>query len=417
MDSRLDARHLGAMTDRRADVAIIGGSFVGLTLAAALARAGLTCAVIDRERQGQGEAADGRTSAIAHGSALVLRGLGIWPALEKFAEPILEIRVADGGSPFFLHYDHRELEPRLSDSPLGYIVENGDLKRVLLEHVAALPGVALRHGVAARRIERGTNGVRIELGEDAIESRLVVGADGRESSVRAEAGIAAARWTYPQTAIVCTVAHERPHRGIAHERFLPAGPFAILPMKGNRSSIVWTERNAEVPRLLALDAAGFLRELRRRFGDFLGKIEVAGRRWSYPLGLVHADRYVAHRLALAGDAAHAIHPIAGQGLNLGIRDVAALSEVLADANRAGNDLGGADVLRRYERWRRFDSFALIAATDSLNRLFSNDIAPVRLARDLGLAAVNRVPGLKRFFMRHAMGLVGELPRLMRGEPL
>lgn len=405
------------MSSEKSTVTIVGGSFIGLTLASALARAGISCTVIDRERRGSGEAADGRTSAIAFGSMRVLRGLGIWPRLETLAEPIVEIRVSDGRSPFFLHYDHRELGGELADAPLGTIVENGDLKRVLLDHVSTLETVSLRHGTNVRRIERGPDAVRIELGGETIESQLLIGADGRESSVRAESGIAVTRWRYPQTAIVCTVAHEQPHRGIAHERFLPAGPFAILPMTGKRSSIVWTERTTEVPRLLALDDANFLRELARRFGDFLGKLDVVSKRWSYPLGLVHADRYVANRLALVGDAAHAIHPIAGQGLNLGIRDVAALSEILADAQRAGNDLGGAELLRRYERWRRFDSFALIAATDSLNRLFSNDIAPVRLIRDLGLAAVNRVPALKRFFMRHAMGMVGELPRLMRGEPL
>lgn len=405
------------MKGEKSTVTIVGGSFIGLTLASALARAGITCTVLDREPRGTCEIADGRTSAIAYGSMLVLRGLGIWPRLESLAEPIVEIRVSDGASPFFLHYDRRALEGDLAEAPLGMIVENGDLKRVLLEHVSTLDTVSLRQGTSARRIERGPGGVMIDLGNEAIESQLVVGADGRESSVRAEAGIAVTRWRYPQTAIVCTVAHERPHRGIAHERFLPAGPFAILPMTGRRSSIVWTERSAEVPRLLALDDGNFLRELERRFGDFLGKLEVVSKRWSYPLGLVHADRYVANRLVLVGDAAHAIHPIAGQGLNLGIRDVAALSEILADAHRAGRDLGEAELLRRYERWRRFDSFALIAATDSLNRLFSNEIAPVRLVRDLGLAAVNRMPALKRLFMRHAMGMVGELPRLMRGEPL
>jgi 2-octaprenyl-6-methoxyphenol hydroxylase len=401
-----------------ADVLIVGGGFVGLTLAAALSRAGIASAVIEERAAGRAAAKDGRTSAIAYGSAQVLRGLGIWPRLEPVAEPILEIRVSDGTAPFFLHYDHRELKGRLADAPLGYMVENDDLKRVLLDHVAGLSNVALITGVTVRRLARNSDGVRAELSDGgAIEARLAVAADGRDSALRREAGIAVARWRYPQTAIVCTVAHEKPHRGIAHERFLPAGPFAILPMKGKRSSIVWTESAKNAPRLLALPDAEFKAELSRRFGDFLGKIEVVGGRWSYPLGLVHADRYVAERLVLAGDAAHAIHPIAGQGLNLGFRDVAVLAEVLADARKAGRDIGAAEVIRRYERWRRFDSFALIAATDSLNRLFSNDIAPIRLARDLGLAAVNRVPGLKRFFMRHAMGLVGDLPRLMRGEPL
>jgi 2-octaprenyl-6-methoxyphenol hydroxylase len=403
-----------------ADVLISGGGFIGLTLAVALSKAKLTSVVIDREpfaKHLDGKF-DGRTSAIAHGSAILLAGIGIWPALEPLAEPIREIRVSDGRAPLFLHYDPRELAPPLQGRPLGHIIENRDLRRVLYEHAAKSPGVELLDGTEIARLERNASGVTAELPDGSvIGAKLAVAADGRDSKLRREAGIAAARWNYPQTAIVCTVAHERPHRGIAHERFLPAGPFAILPIKGNRSSIVWTERASEAPRLMALDDKAFLAELKHRFGDFLGKLEVTGPRWSYPLGLVHADKYVAERLVLAGDAAHAIHPIAGQGLNLGLRDVAALAEVLADANRAGRDIGDAAVLARYERWRRFDSFTLIAATDGLNRLFSNDVAPVRLVRDLGLAAVNKLPGLKRFFMRHAMGMVGELPRLMRGEPL
>jgi 2-octaprenyl-6-methoxyphenol hydroxylase len=224
-------------------------------------------------------------------------------------------------------------------------------------------------------------------------------------------------WRYPQTGIVCTVAHELGHQGVAHERFLPPGPFAILPLKHNRSSLVWTERADLAPALLALDEAAFAAEMGRRFGDFLGATRVVGARWSYPLSLLHAERYVAPRLALVGDAAHCMHPIAGQGLNLGLRDVAALAEVLTDARRLGLDIGAASVLERYQRWRRFDSVALLAVTDSLNRLFSNDLAPLRLARDLGLAAVDRLPPLKRLFMRHAMGTVGKLPRLLEGEAL
>jgi len=407
-------------TARRVDVLLIGGGFIGLTLGAALAQSGLRCAVIDREKATTAldDKFDGRTSAIAFGSARALRTLGIWRRLEDFAEPILEIRVSDHNTPFFLHYDHRELEPALKNEALGFIVENRDIRRALFAHAAECSGLEFESGISVVNLEREQNKVTATLSDGrVIEADLAIAADGRDSQIRRDAGIPVARWSYPQTAIVCTVAHEKDHRGIAHERFLPAGPFAILPMKNRRSSIVWTERNSEAPRILKLDAAAFKAELERRFGDFLGKLEVVGPRWSYPLGLIHADRYVDRRLALVGDAAHAIHPIAGQGLNLGLRDVAVLAEVLADAKCAGRDIGAPEVLARYERWRRFDAFALIAATDGLNRLFSNDIAPVRLARDLGLAVVNRVPALKRFFMRHAMGLVGELPRLMRGEPL
>jgi 2-octaprenyl-6-methoxyphenol hydroxylase len=235
--------------------------------------------------------------------------------------------------------------------------------------------------------------------------------------MREAAGIKTWRKSYRQTAIVCVVRHEKPHQGVAVEHFRAAGPFAILPMQGNRSSIVWTEEEREAPLLLALDDKSFARQLASRFGDFLGRVVPEPGRWSYPLALIQAERYAAQRLALIGDAAHVIHPIAGQGWNLGVRDIAALAELLVDAHRLGLDLGSADLLRRYERWRRFDSLTLTTVTDGLNRLFANDFPPLKLARDLGLAAVNHAPGLKRFFMRHAMGVTGDLPRLVKGETL
>jgi 2-octaprenyl-6-methoxyphenol hydroxylase len=250
-----------------------------------------------------------------------------------------------------------------------------------------------------------------------LRGALVAACDGRNSPLRRAAGIETLEWTYPQISIVCTVRHEKPHLGVAVEHFLPAGPFAILPMTERRSSIVWTERADLAPRLLALDAAGFAAELGRRFGDFLGALEVVGPRFSYALSLLHAERYAAPRLALVGDAAHVIHPIAGQGLNLGIRDVAVLAELVVDARRLGLDIADQGVLERYERWRRFDNVMLAAVTDGLNRLFSNAVPPVKLARDMGLAMVDRLPPVKRLLMRHAMGTVGELPRLVRGEPL
>jgi 2-octaprenyl-6-methoxyphenol hydroxylase len=254
-----------------------------------------------------------------------------------------------------------------------------------------------------------------------VTAPLAVAADGRNSPMRDAAGIRVTEWAYAQTGIVCTVAHEKPHGAVAHEHFLPAGPFAMLPMVDDngvhRSSIVWTERRDLAPAMMALDDAAFAAEIERRFGFSLGRLTPIGGRFAYPLTLVHAERYVDRRLALLGDAAHAIHPIAGQGLNLGLRDVAALAETVVDAHRLGLDIGDALVLERYQGWRRFDNMVLLAVTDGLNRLFSNDIAPLRLVRDLGLAAVDRMPPLKRLFMRHAMGLVGDLPRLMRGERL
>jgi 2-octaprenyl-6-methoxyphenol hydroxylase len=250
-----------------------------------------------------------------------------------------------------------------------------------------------------------------------VRARLVAAADGQSSPLRRAFGIRSAERRYSQSAIVTTVRHERPHRGIAVEHFLPAGPFAILPMTGSRSSIVWTERAELTPRLMELSDAAFTAELAARFGDFLGAVEPVGPRWAYPLALLLAQRYVAPRLALVGEAAHVIHPIAGQGLNLGIRDVAALAELVIDARRLGLDIGDDTVLRRYQQWRRFDALALVAVTDGLNWLFSNSITPARLTRDLGLAVVDRLSPLKRMLMRDAMGIAGDPPRLVRGEPL
>jgi 2-octaprenyl-6-methoxyphenol hydroxylase len=398
------------------DVLIVGGGMVGLTLAAALAGAGVEVVVLDREAPSRQEMPtfDGRTSAIDWGSAQALAGIGLWPALEAVAEPILEIRVSDGPSLLFLEYRHAEIAPH----PLGYIVENREIRRALHARLASLAAAKLLAPVELAALERDRKSVRARLADGRlIEAALAIAADGRNSQLREEAGIAVTSWSYPQSGIVATIAHERPHEGVAHERFLPPGPLAFLPMRGQRSSIVWTEHSILAPALLALEEAAFAAELERRFGPYLGRLTLAGPRWSYPLQLLHAERYVDERLALIGDAAHAIHPIAGQGLNLGLRDTAALAEILVDAKRLGLDLGGADLLERYQRWRRFDNVALMAATEALNRLFSNSTPLVRLVRDLGLGIVNELPPLRRFFMRHAMGVVGELPRLLKGEPL
>ncbi len=398
------------------DVLVVGGGMAGLTAALAFGVAGLSVVLVDRRPTTDvlDAAFDGRTSALALGSQRVLDGLGAWAGMVEDAEPIREIRVSDGGAPMFLHYDHREV----CTEPLGYIVENRHIRRALHDRLAACPDVRLIAPGSVEDLSHEEPFIRARLSDDrGIRARLAVAADGKDSPLRRAAGIPVTAWDYPQTGIVCTVRHEKPHRGIAHERFLSAGPLAMLPMRGNLSSVVWTERRDRAVHLLGLDDGAFAVEIARRFGPSLGGLEIVGGRWSYPLSLSHADRYVASRLALVGDAAHAIHPIAGQGFNLGLRDVAALAETVVDAARLGLDIGGPEPLREYESWRRFDSVALSAATDILNRLFSNDLAPVRLMRDLGLAAVNRTPPLRRFFMRHAMGVVGELPRLARGEPL
>lgn len=404
----------------RTEVLIVGGGMVGLGLALALARAEIEVLVVDRDPPAlrQSEPFDGRSSAIAHASRRILSGIGVWEAMAGEAEPILDIRVTDGkvgrpAAPLFLHFDHRDV-----GEPFGFIVENRVIRGALGQAVAACPGLAHLAPADLAEAVRTEGGVAARLADGRrIAARLVVAADGRESRLRGAAKIPALRWSYPQVGIVATLAHELPHEGVAHEHFLPSGPFAMLPMTGNRSSIVWTERRELAPAMMALDDPAFAAEIERRFGASLGRIEPVGRRWSYPLEFVHAARYADRRLALVGDAAHAIHPIAGQGLNLGLRDVAALAEAVVDAARLGLDPGGAEALARYQSWRRFDSLAVAAATDGLNRLFSNDLPPVRLVRDLGLAAVERMPGLKRFFMRTAMGLAGELPRLARGEAL
>ena len=411
------------------EVVIVGGGLVGLSLGIALAGAGMRTAVVDRADPAAATAApyDGRSSAIARGSQQVLAGLGIWPGMAAQAQPIWDIRVSDGqigrgAAPFFLHYAQGDLDTA-SAGPLGCIVENRVIRRALYARAAELPHLTLAAPARLTALERGPGAVAALL-EDGrtIRAQVAVAADGRDSALRREAGIKTTAWDYPQCGIVATIHHTRPHNGVAHEHFLPSGPFAMLPMVDSpdgehRSSLVWTERRDLVPAMMALSPEDFSAELIRRFGTSLGTLREVGGRWSYPLSLMLAERIVDRRLALVGDAAHVIHPIAGQGLNLGLRDVAALAETLADAHRLGLDLGGADVLAGYPRWRRFDTLALATVTDALTRLFSNDLGPLRLARDLGLAAVNRVPPLKRLFMRHAMGLVGELPRLVKGEAL
>lgn len=400
---------------------MIGGGISGMTLGNALAGAGVAATVVDSSSPEDLMDAgyDGRASSVAWGSAQIFKGIGLWPYLESEAGPILDIRVADGAlergpSMLFLHYDHADI----GDQPFGYMIENRATRRGQFEQAKVLDSLQLLSRSRVAVLDRAAGGVEAALEDGTrIRARLAVGAEGRLSPTREWAGIPVSRLTYGQTAIVCTVAHECEHNGVAVEYFLPSGPFAMLPMTNRRMNIVWTERSELAPGFMALDDAAFLAELRRRFGDWLGKIELTGPRFAYPLSLQHAARYTDRRLALIGDAAHVIHPIAGQGLNLGLRDVAALAEAIIDARRLGLDIGGRDVLGRYERWRRFDTVLLTGVTDALNRLFSNDIPPVRLARDLGLAIVDRLPPLKKFLMRHAMGTVGELPRLVKGEGL
>jgi 2-octaprenyl-6-methoxyphenol hydroxylase len=412
----------------KTDVMIAGGRMVGLPLALALAQGGLSVVVADAAPPAAAldPDFDGRVSALAYASVRMLTALGVWEGLAPHAQPIREILVSDGkadapASPFSLHFDAGEL----SAASLGHIAENRHIRRALHESVARQTNLTLLAPASVTCLAAAAGGMTALLADGGtVGARLVIAADGRASPLRGQMGIGTVGWSYPQTGIVATVEHEYPHHGVAYEHFLPAGPLAILPMPPaasreghqiNRASLVWTEAKAKAPAMLALDEARFNDEIARRFGPHLGATRAAGPRWSYPLAFHIARRFVGERFALAGDAAHGIHPIAGQGLNLGLKDAAALADVLLDAARLGQDIGAADVLRRYERWRRFDSVTLAASTDALNRLFSNDIAPLRLLRDVGLGLVDAIGPARRFFMRHAGGDVGKLPRLMRGE--
>jgi 2-octaprenyl-6-methoxyphenol hydroxylase len=300
---------------------------------------------------------------------------------------------------------------------MGHMLEDRHLRRALIGAMDAEPRVT--HLPGAEVVAQSTDGVaEVTLADGrTLTGRILVGADGRRSGTAQRAGIRRTGWDYGQTALVCAIAHEKPHDGIAHQFFMPAGPLAILPLPGNRSSIVWSEKSERAAEIAALDDEAYLEALRPAFGDFLGKIELAGERYSYPLSLSIAESFVADRLALVGDAAHGVHPIAGQGLNLGLRDVAALAEVLADAKRRGEDIARADVLARYQTWRRFDTATMAVATDAFNRLFSNDNPALRTLRDLGMGAVQAVPGLRRRFIREAAGLTGDVPRLLQGKAL
>ena len=400
----------------RVDVLINGGGPVGALLAAVLGRAGIRVAVVEAAppealaRPGS----DARAIAIAYTARKVIAAADAWEGLRDEAGEILEIRVTDDASPLFLHYDHQDI----GDHPLGWIVPNPAIRRELLGALDRAPNATLLAPARLKRLERRPHRVEAEL-EDGrmVTAALAVAADGRSSTLRRQAGITVTRRDYRQSGIVCIMAHERPHHGIAHERFLPGGPFAILPLAGRRSGIVWAEATDVAAAICGQDDAAFRAELAAKAGDFLGEIRLEGKRFHHPLTLQFAERMIDHRLALIGDAAHGMHPIAGQGMNMGIRDVAALAEVIADALRLGLDPGGPDGLERYQRWRRFDTMLMLGVTDGLDRLFSNDVELLRHTRRLGLAAVHRLGPAKRFFMRHAMGLVGDLPRLMKGEAL
>ncbi len=406
---------------RTEGVLILGGGLTGGSLALALASGGIPSVVIDaapRARHFE-EEFDGRASAVAAGSKRLLEVLGVWEAMAGEVQPIDDIlvtegRVSEGSFAHFLHFDHRET----GRGPFGWLTENRHLRRAIRARLEEEPLVSL---VDETRIQ---DLIALPAGAEAVSTEgrswrgaLAVICEGRGSSTAETAGFRYARWRYDQTGLVATIRHKKPHEGVAHEYFLPSGPFAILPLTGDRSSLVWTEKPEPARAVMAAGEEAFLREVRRRMGGVLGELELEGPRWSYPLSFALAYEYVKPRLALLGDSAHAVHPIAGQGLNLGFRDVAALAEVLAEALRRGEDIGALDVLERYQRRRRFDNAAMGLGMDAMNRLFSNESAILRAVRGFGISAVEKLAPLKRRFMAQAAGERGELPRLLRGEPL
>jgi 2-octaprenyl-6-methoxyphenol hydroxylase len=400
-------------------IVIGGGAFAGLALALAL-RQGLGpdfAITVADPALGIRPSRDPRATAIVAACRRLFEALGVWKEVADGVQPIMDMvvtdsKLEDATRPVFLTFSGH-VEP---GEPFAHMVENRYLIDALVQHATA-EGIDLRP-LAVSQFAARSDGIDVTLSDGSvIEASLLVAADGARSKLRERAGIATHGWDYDQSGIVVTVGHDRDHQGRAEEHFLPAGPFAILPLSGKRSSLVWTEKRNEAARIVALSEQGFHGELERRFGLHLGEVKALDKPRAFPLGYFVARSFIGERLALVGDAAHVIHPIAGQGLNMGLKDVAALAEVVVDAARLGIDPGQADVLERYQRWRRFDTMAMGLATNSLNFLFSNESTLLRTVRDIGLGLVDRAPPLKGLFIRQAAGLAGEVPRLLKGEAL
>ena len=410
------------------DVIIAGAGMAGATFALAAASAGLKVVLVDPQPFSVqlSPSFDGRSTAVAFSTFRMLDVLGVGEGLRPHACRMDYILVTDGrrpgaasraASPAYLRFDASEIGDRNGGEPLGYMVENRHIRAALAQAIAAT-GIEVRAPASVATVAVDSVMARVTLADgDVLTAPLVVGAEGRGSTVRQAAGIGTLGWSYGQSGVVATVRLGRPHGGVAHEHFLPGGPFAILPLTDQRASLVWTEPTRRAEALRTASDEAFASHLMRRFGDFLDGAVPEGPRFVYPLALDLAERITAPRIALIGDAAHGVHPVAGQGLNMGLKDAAVLAEVLAEGIRLGEDIGSESVLDRYGQWRRFDTLALAAGFDAFVRLFSNDIAPVRLARDIGMAAVNRVGPLRRAFMQEAGGATGDLPRLLRGEPV
>ncbi|NOX72178.1 MAG: 2-octaprenyl-6-methoxyphenyl hydroxylase [Alphaproteobacteria bacterium] len=403
------------------DILIVGGGLNGPALALALAQGGLSVTIVDALPLAtlKGADFDGRAYALALTSRRMLAALGLWDQLADHSQPILDIiasdgRAGEGAAPQFLHFDHLEIE----EGPMGHMLEDRYLRGALLDAIAAQPAITQinERRVVAQNISATHAEVTLDNG-DILTARLLVGCDGRDSGTAKRAGILRTGWGYDQTGLVSAIVHEKPHNGIAHQFFMPSGPLGILPLPGNRCSIVWAETTERANWINGLSDEDYLNELRPCFGDFLGEIRLEGARFAYPLKLTIANSFTAERLVLVGDAAHGMHPLAGQGLNMGLRDVAALAEVLILASRRGEDFATALVLDRYAQWRRFDTTSMAIATNGINWLFSNDNPVLRAGRDIGLGLVNAMPSVRRSLMRQAAGLTGDLPKLMQGQPI
>ena len=400
------------------DIAIIGGGLSGAVTALCTQSHGFRTCIIDANAsdiQSTGNF-DGRSYALSHSSVRMLNALELWNDLKQTAQPILDIKISDGGvaempSPHLLHFDHHDLE----EGPMGHMVEDRHLRPLLQERLRDHDQTIYLDQTQVIGQEIGPASIELYLKGDQtkVKAKLVVAADGRRSAFAANAGIAYTGWDYAQTSLVCALRHEKPHNGIAYQHFMPSGPLAILPLTKNRASIVWTETSENAKTIMSLDDKAYLEVLRPRFGNFLGDVMIAGKRLSFPLELSIAQSLIAGRLALVGDAAHGMHPIAGQGLNAGLRDIAALTQIIDEAKQRGEDFGSTAVLNRYQEWRRFDATALPLALDGFNRLFSNHNRLLQDIRALGMGIVNSLPDLKRRLMRQAAGLSGDLPHLMQ----
>ncbi len=398
------------------DIIIIGGGLNGLLMAVAAAKIGFSTTVLDsKKKEGCGQNRfDGRSYALALSSIRLLKNLNIFEDIKDKSQAILDIKILDGKliqgpSQFCLHFDNNEIH----DGPMGQMVEDRFIRKTLLSIISKSDEIDYKLNSKVTEHEKQNGYISITLNNGKkLNTRLLVGADGRNSEIAKRAEIKKSGWKYNQSALVCAIEHENEHNGIAWQYFLPSGPLAVLPMTGKRSSIVWTEQNTNAKAINLFDETEYMKILKSRLGNFLGEFKIIGKRHSYPLELSIADRFIDERLALIGDAAHSVHPIAGQGLNAGLKDIAVLAHIIQDAHRRGEDFGSLGVLNRYQEWRRFDSVQLAFSTDLFNKLFSNENEALRLARNFGIKLLDSMPVAKRNIIKEAAGITGELPRLM-----